>query len=231
MTLTEPVARIHQRTVALDLYRDIHKGIRSEMFAAVTTAGCLDPADVPGAADLAARVEGLVRLLREHAEHEDRAIQPLLEQHLPDLAARIADDHERIERRLDELVDLARIAGRAAVDGRGRLHRLYVELASFTGAYLEHQDVEERVVMPALDEAVGVEAVGGIHAAIIAAIPPEEMARSLSVMMPAMNIDDRSELLGGMQAGAPPEAFAAVWDLVCSVLGDQARPLGDRLGL
>ena len=37
-------------------------------------------------------------------------------------------------------------------------------------------------------------------------------------MLPAMNIDDRAELLGGMQAGAPPEVFAGVWGLVGSVL-------------
>ena len=33
-----------------------------------------------------------------------------------------------------------------------------------------------------------------------------------------MNIDDRTELLGGMQAGAPPEVFAGVWRLGQSVL-------------
>ena len=37
-------------------------------------------------------------------------------------------------------------------------------------------------------------------------------------MIPAMNVDDRAELLGGMQAGAPPEVFAGVWSLVGSVL-------------
>ena len=30
------------------------------------------------------------------------------------------------------------------------------------------------------------------------------MASSLALMLPAMNIDDRSEMLGGMHAEAPP---------------------------
>ena len=71
-----------------------------------------------------------------------------------------------------------------------------------------------------------------IHQAIIASIPPETMATSLAFMLPAMNIDDRAELLGGMQAGAPPEVFAGVWGLVGSVLTPaDYQALGVRLGL
>ncbi len=44
------------------------------------------------------------------------------------------------------------------------------------------------------------------------------MARSLAVMLPAMNVDDRTELLGGMKAGAPAEVFQEVWGLASSVL-------------
>ena len=101
---------------------------------------------------------------------------------------------------------------------RPRLHHLYLELSSFTGDYLRHQDVEERVVMPALETAIGVPAVVEIHGAILGSIPPQEMARSLAMMLPLMNIDERAEMLGGMQAEAPPEVFAGVWSLAGSVL-------------
>ncbi len=85
--------------------------------------------------------------------------------------------------------------------------------------------------MPALEAAIGVEAAIN-HGAILASIPPEEMAQSLALMLPAMNVDDRAELLGGMQAATPAETFAAVWGLAGSVL-DQAdhAKLGVRLGL
>ncbi|HET9444440.1 MAG TPA: hypothetical protein VFO65_14015, partial [Acidimicrobiales bacterium] len=75
-------------------------------------------------------------------------------------------------------------------------------------------------------------AVIGIHGAILASIPPEEMAKSLALMLPAMNVDGRTELLGGMRAGAPAEAFAAVWGLAGSVLdpSDQAA-VAARLGI
>jgi hypothetical protein len=205
--------------VPVDLYKDVHKGIRSELFAIVESAGSTDPADACGKAALSDHVRSVVAFLDMHAHHEDAAIQPDLETHLPAIAERIAVDHVSFERRTEALVDLA--ATSAACDGpdRRRLsHQLYLDLADFAGAYLQHQDFEERVLMPALFEAIGMDAVIAMHQAIVGAIPPDEMARSLAVMLPAMNVDDRCELLGPMRAAAPAEVFAAVWSLTGSVL-------------
>jgi hypothetical protein len=44
------------------------------------------------------------------------------------------------------------------------------------------------------------------------------MAQSLSIMVPAMNIDDQSELVGAVRASVPPEVFAGVMGLAESVL-------------
>ncbi|MCZ7525857.1 MAG: hemerythrin domain-containing protein [Acidimicrobiia bacterium] len=233
MTVTQPTTAADLTAVTVDLYRDIHKGIRTELFAVTEQAGRLDPAEPAGRADLAARVRSLVEQLQSHAEHEDTHVQPAIEAHLPEQAERIASDHERIEARMvdlealaDATVDETRAAQRLAV------HRLYLELGSFTGAYLEHQDVEERTVMPALEAAIGPEAALAIHQAIIAGIPPDEMARSLAIMLPAMNLEDRVELLGGMRAGAPAEVFEGVWGLAGSVLtAPDHGALAARLGI
>jgi hypothetical protein len=233
ITISPPSSGGTTRPVTVDLYRDIHKAIRAELFAVTEEAGRADASQGGDRADLADHVRSLVWLLTSHAEHEDGAIQPVLEQRLPDLARRVAADHEAIERRLDVVAELATAAVDADAAGtRAAVHALYGELASFTAAYLDHQDVEERVVMPALEAAVGVEAAAGIHQAIVGSIPPDEMARSLALMLPAMNIDDRAEMLGGMRAGAPAEVFHGVWSLAGSVLApaDHAA-LAQRLGL
>jgi hypothetical protein len=219
--------------VAFDTYRDIHKGIRAELFGLTLEAGSTDPASAAGRAALAARVRATVQFLLDHAEHEDRVIQPVLEARLPDIAARIAVDHPALEARMEVLValaDQAEVAPRA--QQRRRVHRLYLELASFTSAYLAHQDVEERVVMPALDAAVGVEAVLAMHGAIVGSIPPEHLAVGLSMMLPALNVDDRTELLGGMRATVPAPVFEGVWGLAGSVLrpADHAA-VAERLGI
>jgi hypothetical protein len=221
------------RLAALDLYKDIHKGIRAELFAAVSAAGSLDPTDAFGRADLANHVQSVADVLDSHAAHEDGVIGPALEAHLPDLAALIHADHEELDGRVVGLRDLAAtVAVAPAGDERRLTHLLYLELASFTGRYLTHQDREEQVVMPALETAVGVEAVVAMHQAIVGSIPPDEMARSLAFMLPAMNVDDRVEMLAGMREGAPREAFAGVVGLARSVLApvDSAAALA-RLGL
>lgn len=220
-------------TVTFDLYRDIHKGIRAELFAVTTAAGQTDPADATARAALAAHVRDVHALLEEHAEHEDRAIQPLMETHLPALAELVAIDHLSFDQRGASLVDLAATTAEAAAGDQRRLaHQLYLDLASFTSSYLAHQDLEEREIMPALERAIGVDAVLGVHQQIIGSIPPESMARSLALMLPAMNLDDRTELLGGMQAGAPAEVFQGVWGLAQTVLTPcDLAALATRLGL
>jgi len=236
MTLIEsrPAATTDFAMVALDLYKDIHKGIRAELFGVTGQAGSLDPSDRAARVAVADRVHATVELLLSHAEHEDGAIQPTLESQLPDLAERIATDHHSLDIRMVDLEALAADAVEAttATDQRTRSHRLYLELASFTGDYLAHQDIEERVVMPQLEAAVGIEAVVGMHQAILGSIPPDEMAHSLALMLPAMNVDDRTELLGGMREGAPAEVFEGVWGLAGTVLdpADHAA-VAARLGI
>ncbi|HVX16784.1 MAG TPA: hemerythrin domain-containing protein [Acidimicrobiales bacterium] len=219
--------------VTFDLYRDIHKGIRAELFTITSSAGSLDPADQGARERLAGRVRRLVDLLVTHAEHEDGAIQPVLEQQLPDLAEQVATDHETLEARVQGLAVMAdECVNEAEQHQRVAGHVLYLELASFTSAYLAHQDLEERVLMPAIERAVGVDEVIAIHQAIIGSMPPAELVPGLVAMIPAMNVDDRTELLAGIRMSGPPEAFDGVWELTGSLLdATDLAALRARLGL
>ena len=86
--------------------------------------------------------------------------------------------------------------------------------------------------MPALSAAVGVDELIAIDMAIVSQLTPDEMVYSASLMLPAMNIEDRVELVGGMKEGMPPEMFAGVWGLVEGVLApEDFRQLGARLGI
>jgi hypothetical protein len=232
MTVTKQAGPI-ETNVATHLYRDVHKGIRAELFAVTGQAGHIDPVSDREREELAVHVRAVVEMLEGHAEHEDKAIQPALEAHLPDLAARIEADHKLVSAREIGLIVLADSSVEAAKDYCAQaVHRLYLELAEFTAVYLAHQNVEERHVLPALECAMGPEAVEEIHRAIVSSIPPDQMARSLAVMLPAMNIDNRADMLGGMRAGAPPQIFEGVWGLANAVLDSaDADALARRLGI
>jgi hypothetical protein len=71
-----------------------------------------------------------------------------------------------------------------------------------------------------------------IHGAILASLTPEEMAVSLPLMFAGMNVDDRTEMLGGMQANAPAEVFNGVWGLFGSAVSTADRAaVAARLGI
>jgi Hemerythrin HHE cation binding domain len=229
---TPTTTDLRLQPVMMDLYRDIHKGIRSELFSITVDAGRLDPGVGSERVAMARRVTDLAELLESHARHEDDAIQPALEIHEAALAEQVERDHVTLERRFYRVVSLAEeLADEVTVPARHAANELYLGLASFTCAYLAHQDVEERVIMPALERAIGVEAVVAIHGAIVGSIPPAEMADTLAKMLPAMNIDDRVELLGGMKMGAPPEAFAGIVAVANEVIGTpETMRVLNRLG-
>jgi hypothetical protein len=220
-------------TVPFDLYRDVHKAIRVALFEVTVEAGSVDPSDCVARAAHANRVRDLVQFLVFHAEHEDHHVEATIKQVLPDEADAIAAEHVALEERMAGLVELADLAFAAdRDDARAAMHDLYLDLASFTSAYLAHQAVEERVVMPALWNAFGFEPLLAIHEAILSSISPDEMGWTLSMMLPAMNLDDRTEMLGGIRNSAPPEAFAGVCGLAEQVLkASEFVALSQRLDL
>lgn len=233
ITPIDPVVEPDFSIPAVDLYRDIHKGIRAELFALTATAGSLDPTERDDRAALADHVRSVSGVLQSHAHHEDSVIDPVLAEQFPGLAERARADHEELERRFGRLVDRAgAFVDVDASDDRRLAHLLHLELAGFTSAYLVHQDLEEREIMPMLERRLGVDAVAGMHAAIVGSIPPDELARSLAFMLPAMNVLDRVEMLSGIRSAAPAPAFEAIVGLASSVLRpDEFAGLAARLEL
>jgi Hemerythrin HHE cation binding domain len=230
---TLPAETAALETVVVDLYRNIHKGIRHELFGVTFTAGSIDPSDRESLVAFGGRVHNLTGLLASHAHHEDEFLQPLVEVHTPGFAATILSDHAILDAQMTSLDLLAERAIDAARSERRELvHRLHLGLAEFTSRYLAHQDLEEVDVMPALSAVVGADELAAVEHALVASIPPEEMGPALAIMLPAMNIEDRTEMLSGMQAGAPPEVFAGVCGLAQSVLAPTDwRALATRLGV
>ncbi len=218
--------------VAVDLYRDVHKGIRSELFAVVERAGTVDPHERDGVRALVDHVVATHALLEGHAHHEDAFIQPVLERELPVLAERIEQDHLALDRTIARIADMAVSFEASNATARRDVHLLHLDLARFVSEYLTHIDIEERVLMPALEAAIGVDATVELNVAIVSSIPADDMVKSLALMLPAMNIDDRFDLLSAMHSSAPAEAFAGVVELARSVLrADDYRSLAHRLDI
>lgn len=219
------------KLVTFDIYRDVHKAIRNEMFEVTMAAGSLDPDDRLARREHVARVHALIDLLVHHAEHEDVHLDIEITRVDPALMDAITVAHDELEA---ALVRLGRLADASLVtdDGRAGAHALYLELAAFTGAYLQHQDFEERVVMRAMCGAYSVEELIEIHTRIVTSIEPQLNFRFTALMLPAINVVDRVEVLGGMRATMPPEVFDGVWAMAGNVLSTREYlATAARLGL
>jgi hypothetical protein len=194
--------------IPYDFFREVHKGLRHALYELTTAVGAADCADATARAIVAERVQDTLALLHSHHGHEDIFIRPLLERHAPRLNAMVdAGHHEteadlvEIEFRTDALVGATdRDAIVAGLD-------LYRYLALFTARYVAHMALEEGEVMRALRDAMSVAELFEVDMALRASVPPPMMCAFIAVMAPAMNPEERTNMLGGMQAGAPPEIF------------------------
>jgi hypothetical protein len=214
-------------------YRDIHKGIRAELFDVTATAGRLDPAHSVSWMALVDHLTDVQQTLAAHAANEDAHVEPMVVQFDTQLAESIERDHHHLEGRYTAIHELASAAASYPASDQAPIADLvYLELSGFTSEYLRHQLVEERVVMPALIREFGMEEVVKMHVALVSSIPPEELAKSLAFMLPAMNVEDRVELVGNIRETAPAPAFEGVMGLARSVLEPvDFTAMAQRLGI
>lgn len=214
--------------VGHDLYRDVHKGIRAELFAITGALGRLDRSDAERARRLEVRTRSLFLLLDAHAAHEDGVIGPELARLDPALDRRVRDEHDVLEARMAVIEACA--ARVAAGSDEVEVRRWYLAMASFTSDYLAHEATEELLVSPVLADGLGDGGVAALESAIVSLIQPDQFEGYLRLILPATTHAERLALVGGIRDGAPPEVFAGVLELAGQLLdGDELARL--RVGL
>ena len=237
MTTTQPLTTTSDHLELLDVegydfYREIHKGLRHALFTTTLRAGSLDVSDADEVECVLDAHRNLLHLMHVHHEHEDVFIEPLLVAHAPRLAEEVSAQHGDIEAGMANQEALARRLATVAAPGRSAAtFRLYLDLSRLTSEYLAHQLLEETVVMPALRAAVPTEELLALDMQIRLTMPPEEMVTAMVHMLPAMNVEERVDMLGGM-AMAPPEVFAIFRDAAEVILpADQFAQVARRIGI
>ena len=217
-SLSDPAAAALE-DVTFDLYRDVHKGLRAEIFAVTGQTGSVDPGDDEALDALAGRTARLLHLLDDHAAHEEEFLGPLIERVDPALVARIVDEHRMVEATMDELRRLS--AATLDVGSGARrtvVRRLYVVAANFTSEYLAHLSTEEVEVMPALARAIPVDELLDVNGALISQIAPADLDDYMSIIVPAQSPDERLEMYAGMRTTTPVAVFEGWLALAATTL-------------
>jgi len=214
----------------LDLYQPIHKALRSFMGDTLVRLGTLDVADVGEVEATLGQTETLLALMASHAHHENDFLHPAIESRRPGATARVAGEHVE---HLDSIEALqAEVMALRQGPGADHALRLYRHFALFMAENLAHMHFEETVLGAALWESHSAAELEAIHQALLASVPPQEMALVLRWMVPALEPAARAGLLAGMQSAMPPENFRAVLEIVRPRLDDTAwAKLARALGL
>lgn len=205
----------------LDIYKEVHKGIRKALFDLAVQAGSTDFADASSFRRLKEEFSMTCNLLEVHAHSEDRYVEPLLRQCDARRAEELVATHKaldatvsRLQRSLNDLE-----AGQASIADEGR--SLYLGLTRFIGEYLKHIADEEQELMPLLWDNFNDEKLMDVTETIRANVPPPVMTNFLSLMIPAMNHGERAGLLIGMKKTASRDVFNGVCQLSKAVLSEQ----------
>lgn len=211
----------------IDLYRNVHMGQRQRLF---TLAIELGSADATGLSALADRCLAMTRELREHAEHEDSFVHPLLRERVPEAAKALDNEHGDLEIALDDLDAQARRLPDAPPERRDEaLHRVYLALNGLISAYLAHLDAEETIAMPALHEQCTDEELQRAMHAFQASRTPEQRMTDLRRMLPALPPASRASIARQVLSTGPAAQAGRTLDLLAAALtpADRTRLYAD----
>jgi hypothetical protein len=194
----------------------VHKALRKRLFEAIVLAGASDLGDSEDRATLARKVAEVVKSLREHAEHEEGFIHPIIAEVMPEVAHTLHIEHEAHHRELDEVEHAFEEAYGERTPAAG--HRAYRTLARFTAHFLAHME-EEEVAQPSLWDSVGETRMAAAMAAFKRSRSLEQTLAGFADMLPAMNAPERTAFFHALRAGAPEVVVAAAGRLAQHVLG------------
>jgi hypothetical protein len=164
-----------EELMAIDLFHNVHKGIRHALFDAAFALGRGDD-------DARERLRNALHFTAHHGQNEDVLLVPLLVARLPSIAIRMRIGHEEIGDMLHRL--------RRDLEGDTSLAALYARTCAFTSRYLEHIAEEEELIDPAIRSAYRDEELTFIGRESMARTSPDDARMMLKLMLPSLTKED-----------------------------------------
>ncbi len=204
-----------------DIYRLIHKGLRSYLTDTLLNLGRMD---ARSDADLQAgltQLRGLLQFCQNHLEHENTFVHPALDKVQPGCAESMYDHHHHHEAMIADLRGAAdQLQATPATQRDALAANLYRALAVFVADNLAHMHEEETRNNAILWQGYSDDEIRAIEHTSVSSLSPEKNAEVMQWMLPAMNHQERHEFLCGMRREAPQGVFAGVLDIAKRTLAN-----------
>jgi len=197
-----------------DIYRIIHKGMRSFLTDTLLTLGRMDALSE---ADLHAGLSQLRALLdfcMGHLEHENTFVHPAMHARQPGCVDDMYEHHEQHVQMINELKGMADQLLASKGEQRELLGAmLYRKLAVFVADNLAHMHEEETINNAILWRYYTDAEIQEIERTLVASIPPQKNAEVMKWVLPALNHQERHAFLSGMRQSAPQPVFQNVLEI------------------
>jgi hypothetical protein len=194
-----------------NLFRPIHKGIRSMLYDLGSRLQTTNFADVTESNRFAARLKHdlasslsncLLCLLRAHSSHEERDIFAKLQAHDPDVIDLMMKEHaeaalriHEVSKTCDELISLTSRARRIEVGDR-----LDLEVNDLFAFYLAHLNNEEATLVPLMWERFTDEELRAMRAQFYDSLPLPLFETWMRWTLPSLNEEELVVLFSGLKA-------------------------------
>lgn len=206
-------------------YRE-HKYLSFAVSELERTIAKVDFTSLGQVVELRQRFEGLMALMSGHAEHEDKAIHPLLKVKSPKVYETIEREHERHAKAIQNLkVALDKIdpAGEESDVVITQGYQFYLSFRKFVGINLEHLDHEETVIMPEIHKHyTDQELKELVEFKTYKIMTVDEMVNMLRILFPAMNLQDKEAFLRDIQESEPVK-FSKAWPRVSLDISEREK--------
>ena len=218
-----------------NLFRPIHKGIRSMLYELGLRLGIADFTNVAETNAIARQLKEdlvvsvsncILCLLKAHSHHEEQDFFPAVRPFDKDVVDLMMVEHGEITRHVylvgktcDELLSLTDPARRIEVGDR-----LALEANDLFALYLAHLNNEEATMVPIMWERFSDEELRALRARFYNTIPLPRFEEWMRWTIPALNRHELVILLSGMRTDPPPNRYADMVRLSRELLGPERWP-------
>ena len=176
-------------TPRYDIYRYIHKGMRSFLTDTLMSVGQMDVHSEDAVTATFEQLQSLMNFCQGHLEHENQFIHTAMNARCPGSAMGMYDHHDQ---HLEMIGELRALAGELLLTcnpNRDPLSiLLYRKLAIFVADNLAHMHEEETQNNAVLWQHYSDAEIEQIEHDLVASIPPEENAETMGWVLPALGV-------------------------------------------